>query len=351
MKHDYTPLQGIKNIVPFMFETFKTNMAKIKKIGVLTSGGDSPGMNAAIRAVTRTAVYKGLEIVGIMQGYRGLIDSNFITMGARSVSDIIQRGGTILKTARCEEFRTAEGRLAAYNNLKNAGIDGVIVIGGDGTFKGGGIFNEEYDIPFVGVPGTIDNDITGTDYTIGYDTALNTIIQAVDKIRDTANAHNRMFFVEVMGAEAGSLALHGGIATGADAIIIPELKGEGRNLRMMVERGKIREKSSTIVLVAEGDEEGGAFAVAEKFKAEFPQCDVRVTILGHLQRGGSPSATDRINASRLGNAAVEALIDGQKSVMVGMSNGELVLIPFRKAVKKHKEVDQGLVDLTWILSV
>lgn len=326
-------------------------MAKIRKIGVMTSGGDSPGMNAAIRAVTRTAIYNELEVVGIMQGYRGMINSDFKPMEARSVSDIIQRGGTILKTARCEEFRTAEGRLSAYNNLKNAGINGVIVIGGDGTFKGGGIFNEEYDIPFVGIPGTIDNDITGTDYTIGYDTALNTVVEAVDKIRDTAAAHDRMFFVEVMGAEAGYLALDGGIATGAEAILIPELQGEERNLREMVERGKIRTKSSTIVLVAEGDEEGGAFAIAEKFKNEFPQYDVRVTVLGHLQRGGSPSATDRINASRLGNAAVEALIDGQKSVMVGISNGEIVLVPFRKAVKRYKEVNQDLIDLAWILSV
>lgn len=326
-------------------------MAKIKKIGLMTSGGDAPGMNAAIRAVTRTAIYKGLEVVGIMQGYTGMINADFRPMVASSVSDIIQRGGTILKTARCEEFRTPEGRLTAYNNLKQAGIDGVVVIGGDGTFKGGGIFNEEYDIPFVGLPGTIDNDITGTDYTIGYDTALNTVVQAVDKIRDTATAHDRIFFIEVMGAEAGYIALDGGIATGAEAIVIPELKGESRGLAKMVERGKIREKSSNIILVAEGDEEGGAFAIAEKFKSEFSNYDVRVTVLGHLQRGGSPTAIDRINASRLGNAAVEALIDDQKSVMVGISNGELVLVPFRKAVKKHKEIDRELIELAWILSV
>lgn len=325
-------------------------MTKIKKIGVLTSGGDAPGMNAAIRAVTRTAIYNKLEVVGIMQGYRGMINADFRPMIAKSVSDIIQRGGTILKTARCVEFRTPEGRSMAYDNLRKAGIDGVIIIGGDGTFAGGRIFNEEFDIPFVGIPGTIDNDITGTDYTIGYDTALNTVVQAVDKIRDTAAAHDRMFFVEVMGAEAGYIALDGGIASGAEAIIIPELKGEGRDLRKMIDRGKLREKSSNIILVAEGDEEGGAFVIAEKFKKEFPNFDVRVTVLGHLQRGGSPSAKDRINASRLGNAAVEALIDDQKSVMVGLSNDEIVLVPFRKAVKKHKDIDENLIELAWILS-
>ena len=295
-------------------------MGKIKKIGVLTSGGDSPGMNAAIRAVTRTAVYEGLEVMGISQGYSGndRCKISFLC-SASSVSDIIQRGGTILKTARCEEFRTPEGRQKAYNNLKEAQIDGVVVIGGDGSFTGARLFNEEYDIPFVGIPGTIDNDIYGTDYTIGYDTALNTVVEAVDKIRDTASAHNRMFFVEVMGAEAGFIALYSGIATGAEAIIIPEIKGRRtRSEENDCRQETSRKKSSNIIIVAEGDKGGGAFAIAEKVKDDFKDYDIRVSVLGHLQRGGSPSAIDRVNASRLGHAAVEALLDDQKSVMVGI---------------------------------
>jgi len=326
-------------------------MGKIRKIGVLTSGGDAPGMNAAIRAVTRTAIYNGLEVVGIKHGYQGLINANFIPLQSHSVSDIIQRGGTILKTARCEEFRSPEGRQTAYNNLVAAQIDGVVVIGGDGSFTGARLFNEEHNIPFVGIPGTIDNDIYGTDYTIGYDTALNTVIEAVDKIRDTASAHNRMFFIEVMGAEAGFIALYSGIATGAEAIIIPEIKGEARNLRKMIESGNTRRKSSNIIIVAEGDEEGGAFGIAEKVKGEFKDYDIRVSVLGHLQRGGSPSAIDRVNASRLGHAAVEALIDDQKSVMVGILNGEVTLVPFRRAVKLHKDVNHSIVELARILSV
>jgi len=324
-------------------------MGKIKKIGVLTSGGDSPGMNAAIRAVVRTAVYEGLEVMGIMCGYQGMINADFKPLYAHSVSDIIQKGGTILKTARCEEFRTPEGRAKAYVNLKEAGIDGVVVIGGDGSFTGARLFNEEYDIPFVGIPGTIDNDIFGTDYTIGYDTALNTVVEAVDKIRDTASAHNRMFFVEVMGAEAGFIALYSGIASGAEAIIIPEIKEDSRNLKAMFEGG--RKKSSAIIIVAEGDEGGGAFAIAQQVKDDFKDYDIRVSVLGHLQRGGSPSAIDRVNASRLGHAAVEALIDAQKSVMVGLANGEITLVPFRKAVKLHKDVNHSLVELAKILSV
>jgi 6-phosphofructokinase 1 len=326
-------------------------MGKIKKIGVLTSGGDAPGMNAAIRAVTRTAIYNGLEVVGIHQGYQGMINSDFEPMISNSVSDIIQRGGTILKTARCEEFRTPEGRQKAYNNLKDAKIDGVVIIGGDGSFTGARLFNEEFDIPFVGIPGTIDNDIFGTDYTIGYDTALNTVIEAVDKIRDTASAHNRMFFIEVMGAEAGFIALYSGIATGAEAIIIPEIKGELRNLKSMIQAGNTRKKSSNIIIVAEGDEEGGAFAIAEKMKDDFKDYDIRVSVLGHLQRGGSPSAIDRVNASRLGHAAVEALIDDQKSVMVGIMDGEITLVPFRRAVKLNKDVNHSLLELAKILSV
>ncbi|MGA1978650.1 MAG: 6-phosphofructokinase [Bacteroidales bacterium] len=326
-------------------------MGKFKKIGVLTSGGDAPGMNAAIRGVTRTAIYNRIEVVGIRYGYQGLIDSSFQKLESSSVSDIIQRGGTMLKTARCEEFRTPEGRAKAFNNLKEAQIDGVVVIGGDGSFTGARIFNEEYDIPFVGVPGTIDNDIYGTDYTIGYDTALNTVVDAVDKIRDTASALNRMFFVEVMGAEAGFIALYSGLATGAEAILIPELKEEERDLKKMLELVHTRRKSSNIIIVAEGLAEGGAFAIAEKVKNDFSDYDIRVSVLGHLQRGGSPSAIDRVNASRLGNAAVEALLDDQKSVMVGLTNGEITLVPFRKAVKLHKDVNHSLVELARILSV
>jgi 6-phosphofructokinase 1 len=326
-------------------------MSKMRRIGVLTSGGDAPGMNAAIRGVVRTAVYNGIEVMGIRHGYQGLIAANFISLNSESVSDTIQRGGTLLKTARCEEFKSMEGRQKAFNNLKEAQIDGVVVIGGDGSFTGARIFNEEYDIPFVGIPGTIDNDIYGTDYTIGYDTALNTVIQAVDKIRDTASAHNRMFFVEVMGAEAGFIALYSGIATGAEAIIIPEVRGEAGSLKAQIAEGNRRRKSSNIVIVAEGDEEGGAFALAERVKEDFRDYDVRVIVLGHIQRGGSPSAIDRVNASRLGNAAVEALIDDQKSVMVGILNDEITLVPFRKAVKLHKDVNRDLVELAKILSV
>ncbi len=326
-------------------------MGKINKIGVLTSGGDAPGMNAAIRAVVRTAIYHGREVIGIRQGYTGMINSDFLPLVSTSVSDILQKGGTILKSSRCEEFRTPEGRKKAYDNLKSAGIDGLVVIGGDGSFTGARLFCEEFDIPIVGVPGTIDNDIYGTDYTIGYDTALNTVIQAVDKIRDTASSLDRMFFVEVMGAEAGFIALYSGIATGAEAIIIPEVKGEGRDLKKLLFEGNRRKKSSNIIIVAEGDEDGGAFAWAEKFKKEFPDLDIRVTVLGHLQRGGSPTATDRVNASRLGSAAVEALLDDQKSVMVGLQNDEIVLVPFSKAIKLHKDVNRELLNLAGILSI
>lgn len=326
-------------------------MGKIRRIGVLTSGGDAPGMNAAIRGVVRTAVYNGIKVTGIRQGYYGMIFKDFVELGASSVSDIIQRGGTILKTARCEEFRTVEGRQKAYDNLREAGIDGVVVIGGDGSFTGARLFNEEHDIPFVGVPGTIDNDIYGTDYTIGYDTALNTVVQAVDKIRDTADAHNRMFFVEVMGAEAGFIALYGGLASGAEAILIPENKGDESHLSDLINPESGRKKSSMIVIVAEGDEGGGAFAIAEKVKSQYKNYDIRVSILGHLQRGGSPSAIDRVNASRLGHAAVEALLDDQKSVMVGLANNEITMVSFRRAVKLHKDVNRNLIELAKILSV
>jgi 6-phosphofructokinase 1 len=324
-------------------------MTKFKKIGVLTSGGDAPGMNAAIRAVVRTAVHNNLEVIGIKEGYKGMIEKLFVPLGAQDVSDIIQRGGTILKTARCMEFKTEEGRKKAYENLKELDIDGVVVIGGDGTFTGARIFNEEYDIPFVGIPGTIDNDIYGTDYTIGYDTALNTVVEAVDKIRDTASAHNRMFFVEVMGAEAGFIALRSGVATGAEAILIPETNDEEDKLDKLLESRR-RQKASNLVIVAEGDEEGGAYALAERYKKKYPDYDIRITVLGHLQRGGSPSAFDRVSASRLGFAAVEALTDDQKSVMVGIQDNDITLVPFRKAVKLHKDVNRDLLEIAEILS-
>ena len=326
-------------------------MAKFKRIAVLTSGGDAPGMNAAIRAVTRTAIYNGLEVIGIRHGFKGLIEGYSKPLKVHTVSNIIQLGGTILKTARCMEFIEPEGRKEAYNYLKRRNIDGVIVIGGDGTFTGGRVFNEEYDIPFIGIPGTIDNDIYGTDYTIGYDTALNTIIEAVDKIRDTASAHNRLFFIEVMGAKAGFIALRTGVACGAEAILLPEVKNQVSNLKSLLEDGFRRKKSSNIIIVAEGDEEGGAFQIAEKVKEDFKDYSVRVTVLGHIQRGGSPTAFDRVTASRLGYAAVEALLDDQKSAMVGLQNGEVVLVPFRKAVKLNKAISQEMLELSKVLSI
>lgn len=325
-------------------------MSKITKIGVLTSGGDAPGMNAAIRAITRTAIYNKLQVIGIKEGYRGMIEKLFTPLWSHDVSDIIQRGGTILKTARCMEFKTSEGRQIAYNNLKEIGVNGVIVIGGDGTFTGARIFNEEFDIPFIGIPGTIDNDLFGTDYTIGYDTALNTVVQAVDKIRDTASAHNRLFFIEVMGAEAGFIALRSGIAAGAEAIIIPEVTDEVKKLNQLLESGR-RQRASNIVIVAEGDEKGGAYKLANNVKKRYPNYDVRITVLGHLQRGGSPSAFDRVTASRFGYAAVEALLDDQKSTMVGLQNNEIVLVPFRKAVKLHKSVNKSFLEIAEVLSI
>ncbi len=326
-------------------------MTKIKRIGVLTSGGDAPGMNAAIRAVTRTALYHGIEVIGIRHGYDGMINGYFKLLKTFHVSDIIQRGGTILKTARSDEFRTPEGRRKAYEQLRDRGIDGVVVIGGDGTFTGARIFGEEYDIPLIGIPGTIDNDLYGTDYTIGFDTALNTVIEAVDKIRDTASSHNRLFFIEVMGAEAGFIAIRSGIACGAEAIIIPEVKDQVKNLRAFLEEGYKRKKSSNIIIVAEGAYPGGAFGIADAVKEDFEGYSVRVTVLGHIQRGGSPSAYDRFTASRLGYAAVDALLDDQKSAMIGLQNNEITLVPFSKAVKLHKEVRKEYLEIANVLSI
>lgn len=309
-------------------------------------------MNAAIRGVTRTAIYYGLEVTGIRHGYHGMINKHFINLKAYSVSDILARGGTILKTSRSKEFMEPEGRRQAYESLKEAGIDAVVVIGGDGTLTGARVFCDEYyDIPFVGIPGTIDNDIYGTDYTIGYDTALNTVVEAVDKIRDTAGSHNRLFFIEVMGRDAGFIALKSGIACGAEAILIPEVHDQVRNLKDYLEKGFKRKKSSNIIIVAEGDESGGAFAIAESVKEDFLNYDVRVSVLGHIQRGGTPSAYDRVSASKLGYAAVEALMDDQKSVMVGFHNSELDLVPFRKVIKLKKKVDPEEMQMVEILSV
>lgn len=327
-------------------------MPKIKKIAVLTSGGDAPGMNAAIRAVTRTAIYHGMEVVGIRHGYHGMIHKHFTHLKVFSVSDILDRGGTILKTARSEEFRTEEGRARAYKNLKEEGIDAVVVIGGDGSLTGARIFCDEYgDIPFIGMPGTIDNDIYGTDYTIGYDTALNTVVEAVDKLRDTASSHNRLFFVEVMGRDAGFIALHSGIACGAEAILIPEVDGQVEGLKDFLEKGFKRKKSSNIIIVAEGETRGGAFAIADKVKEEFQEYSVRVSILGHIQRGGTPSAYDRVSASRLGYEAVQAIVDDQKSIMIGFHNNEIDHVPFSKVIKLKNNVDPQALEMAEILSI
>ena len=326
-------------------------MGAIKCIGVLTSGGDAPGMNAAIRAVTRTAIFNGFEVKGIMRGYHGLSTNEIIDLKSKSVSNIIQQGGTILKTARSHSFRTPEGRKRAYDNMQAQGIDALVVIGGDGSLSGAKIFAEEFDVPIVGLPGTIDNDLGGTDSTIGYDTALNTIVDAVDKLRDTASSHERLFFVEVMGHTAGYLALNSAIASGAEAAIIPEIETEVDQLAELINNGFRKSKNSAIVLVAENPETGGAFGLAERIKKEFPQYDARVTILGHIQRGGRPTAFDRILASRMGEAAIEALKEGQRNVMIGIKNGEMAYVPFSKAISHSDTINRQSLDLVRILSI
>ena len=326
-------------------------MNPIKKIAVLTSGGDAPGMNAAVRAVTRAAIFNNLEVCGIIKGYQGLIDDDFVELQSNSVSNIIQAGGTILKSARCKAFRDFEGRQTAYNHLKKHHVDALVVIGGDGSFAGAREFGDEFNIPVVGIPGTIDNDLYGTDYTIGYDTALNTVVEAVDKIRDTATAHSRLFFIEVMGRDAGFLALRGGIASGAEAILVPEVKTDINQLEDFLQNGFNKKKSSSIVLVAEGDEAGGAFTIAKKVSQDHPEYDVRVTILGHIQRGGSPSAFDRVVASRMGVSAVEALLEGSSKIMIGIVNNEIVRVPFTKVFKHLKGLNPRLLDLIKILSI
>lgn len=326
---------------------------QIETIGILTSGGDAPGMNAAIRAVTRSARFHNMNVVGIMRGYQGLIDKEFVKFTSSSVSNTIQRGGTILKTARCGDFLTPEGRKKAHDNMVEAGIDALIVIGGNGSLTGAQLFAREYDLPIIGLPGTIDNDLYGTDSTIGYDSALNTIVECVDKIRDTANSHDRIFFVEVMGRDAGFLAQNSAIASGAEAAIIPENSTDVDQLAEFIERGKRKSKNSAIVLVSEAQKDGvgGAMYYADRIKKEFPQFDARVTILGHLQRGGKPTAYDRILASRLGYAAIEALQEGQRNVMIGIKNDEIVYVPISRAIKTNKPINKELISVLNVLSM
>lgn len=326
-------------------------MAEIKCVGILTSGGDAPGMNAAIRAVTRSAIYNGFDVKGIYRGYRGLITGEIVQFRSNNVSNIIQQGGTILKTARCMEFMTAEGRVMAHETLLKEGIDALVVIGGDGSLTGARIFAQEFNFPIVGIPGTIDNDLYGTDTTIGYDTALNTIMEAVDKIRDTATSHERLFFIEVMGRDAGFLALNGAVASGAEAAIIPEISTEVDQLEELIKNGFRKTKNSSIVLVAESELTGGAMGMAERVKKEYPQYDVRVTILGHIQRGGSPTAADRILSSRMGAAAIDALLDDQRNVMIGIQDDKIVYIPFSKAIKNQKPINRDLLNTLKILSI
>ncbi len=327
-------------------------MQSIKKVGIFTSGGDAPGMNACIRAAVRTAIYAGKSVVGIYQGYQGMIDRNFIDMNSRSVSNTIQLGGTILKTARCEAFRTKEGRKQAYDNISAAGIDGLIAIGGDGTFTGAEVFSREYDIPVVCIPGTIDNDLYGSDFTLGYDTATNTVIEAIDKIRDTAASHDRLFFVEVMGRDSGCIALNAGIAGGAEAILLPEKATAIQDLCNQLEIAAKGNKSSTIVIVAEGDKNGGAYNVAKEVKSRFDFYDTKVTILGHLQRGGSPSSFDRVLASRMGFAAVRHLLAGATRVMVGLRGNEIKTTPLEEALnKKAFKLSEDMLEMVEVLSI
>ncbi|HRB72202.1 6-phosphofructokinase [Flavobacterium sp. WV_118_3] len=324
----------------------------IKKIGVLTSGGDSPGMNAAIRSVVRTCAYHNIECVGIYRGFQGMIEGDFKEMGPRSVNNIVNKGGTILKSARSKEFMTPEGRKKAHDNLKNAGIDALVIIGGDGSFTGGLVFNKEYNFPIMGIPGTIDNDIFGTSHTLGFDTALNTVVEAIDKIRDTASSHNRLFFVEVMGRDAGHIALNAGIGAGAEDILIPEENLGLERLLESLRKSKTSGKSSSIVVVAEGDKIGkNVFELGDYVEENMPEYDVRVSVLGHMQRGGSPSCFDRVLASRLGVKAVESLLEGKSNFMVGLINDKVELTPLEQAVKGHSEIDRELLRVSEIVSI
>jgi 6-phosphofructokinase 1 len=322
----------------------------MKKIAVFTSGGDAPGMNACVRAVVRTAIYYGAEAIGIRRGYQGMIENDLQPMQSSSVSNIIQKGGTILGTARSKEFMTVEGRAKAYANLKALGVEGVVAIGGDGTFTGANVFMSEYpDINFIGLPGTIDNDLYGTDLTIGYDTAINTAMEALDKIKDTADSHSRLFFVEVMGRDAGFIAVRSGVASGAEAILIPETPTSTEELAAILTRNFNKKKRSSIVVVSEGDELGGAYKVAEAVRPLIPYDDIRVTVLGHVQRGGSPTCMDRVLASRLGIAAVEAILKGKKGLMIGLQNNAIAEVPFEQAIKHNQAIKPHLQQMMDIL--
>ena len=324
----------------------------MNRIAVFTSGGDAPGMNACIRAVVRSSVYYGIEVFGIRRGYNGMISGDIFEMKSHSVSNIIQRGGTILKSARSKEFMTKEGRQKAFEQLEINGIQGLVAIGGNGTFTGASIFYEEFGIPTVGAPGTIDNDLYGTDHTIGFDTAVNTALDAIDKIRDTADSHDRVFFIEVMGRDSGYIAIQSGIAGGAELVMVPEVLTPIAEVTETLRQGWNRSKSSSIVIVAEGDEEGNAAEVAEKIKQRIGiDIDIRVTTLGHIQRGGIPTAYDRILASRLGLAAVEGLMNGQKGVMAGIINNEIVYTPFKDTIRLPKPINEDLLRMVKILSV
>ncbi len=324
----------------------------IKKIGVLTSGGDAPGMNAAVRSVVRSCVYNNVKITGILFGYQGIIDNKMKPMDARSVNNIINKGGTILKTARCEEFRSENGRKKAYDNIKKNEIDALVVIGGDGTFTGSMIFQKEFSIPIIGIPGTIDNDIYGTQFTIGYDTALNTVVNAIDKIRDTAISHNRLFFVEVMGRDAGHIAINAGIGAGAEEILVPEANMGLERLLDSLKRSEKSGKSSSIVVVAEGDKTGkNVFEIASYIEKNMPEYEVRVSVMGHMQRGGSPSCFDRVLASRMGVYAVEKLLSGESNSMIGVINNEMTLCPLEKAIKGKSEINKNLIRVSDILSI
>lgn len=324
----------------------------MKKIAVFTSGGDAPGMNACIRAVVRGAIYHGIEVYGIRRGYNGMISGDIFGMTSQSVSNIVQRGGTVLKSARSKEFMTPEGRKKAYENLMSNGIEGLVAIGGNGTFTGAEVFYNEYQIPTVGCPGTIDNDLYGTDYTIGFDTAVNTSLEAIDKIRDTADSHDRIFFIEVMGRDSGYIAIQSGIGGGAEIVMVPETHTPLKKVVSTLKEGWTRSKSSSIVVVAEGDEEGHAAEIAEKIKEQVgDKLDIRVTTLGHIQRGGSPTAYDRILASRMGLGAVEGLMKGHKNVMAGIVNNELLYTPFIDTIKKQKPIHDDLLRMVHILSI
>ena len=324
----------------------------IKKIAVMTSGGDSPGMNAAIRSVVRSCAYYKLECAGIYRGYQGMIEGDIVPMSARDVHHIIQKGGTVLKSARSKEFRTVEGRKKAHEALVKNNVDALVVIGGDGSFTGGMIFSEEFDFPVIGIPGTIDNDIFGTDYTLGYDTALNTAVEVIDKIRDTASSHNRLFFVEVMGRDSGFIALNSGIGAGAEEILIPEEDMGLDRLLETLEKSRRSGKSSSLVVVAEGDKTGAnVFELANYVETNLPQYDVRVSVLGHMQRGGSPSCFDRVLASRMGVKAVELLIDGETNKMVGVQNNKIVAVALENAVKEHHKISAEMLRISDIMSV